>query len=267
MSLRSPEFCLFLGRYHAHHYNEKMDADFGLLFRDFDKSNGGLATHRYLATGEEELRSPPTQNLALDKSELLPAAVLSEQDFTSSALSTGSALYNADWPATVFEIDSGGESLTSRVTELVSDGHLDFALDASSLMSPLSTYTNVDSPPDLSADGWTIDIEKLEALALSTEPTATGGQLRTARGKSVGDFQTTQKHVEYLERRRKNNIASKRSRSKSKQKMKEHESEIVVLREENASLRQQLLSMTEAFSKLQQRLLIDLGQGHDDEVD
>lgn len=63
------------------------------------------------------------------------------------------------------------------------------------------------------------------------------------------------KHIRYLERRRKNNAASKRSRETKKNRMVEMEQQAVQLERDNESLQRRLVEL-ERLSKLMKSLLV-----------
>lgn len=74
-------------------------------------------------------------------------------------------------------------------------------------------------------------------------------------GELIKQNQADIKHLRYLERRRKNNAASKRSRETKKNRMMEMEQQAVLLEQDNECMQQRIVEL-ERLSKLMKSLLV-----------
>lgn len=140
------------------------------------------------------------------------------------------------------------------------DDTVDTAKASSAAGLSAALDTSVDEPMLCFDD--ILDKKDVKNTRIGLADSTVGARASTAgphRGKTIADFSTPSEFEAYRNRRRKNNLASKRSRSKAKQKTHETEQEVIDLREENAALRRQLQTITEAFGRLQERMVMEDG--------
>ena len=96
----------------------------------------------------------------------------------------------------------------------------------------------------------------LAADAFFTELSADHTYHHPTRCKALDvNLSSSARHMQYLERRRKNNRACKLSRQKHKQQMKNQEEELVRLEQVNAGLRQQVVELERAKQKMKSALV------------